>query len=48
MPEKPRKLSKQELNKKFIDGLGGMVSWSSEDEGASPLLIDIAMGPNCV
>jgi len=43
MPEKPRKLSKQELNKKFIDGLGGMVSWSSEDEGASPLLIDIAM-----
>lgn len=42
IPEKPKKLSKQELNKKFIEGLGDAVVWSSEDEGAAPLLIDIA------
>lgn len=40
--EKPKKLSKQELNKKFLEGLGDVVAWSSEDEGAAPLLIDIS------
>ena len=42
IPEKPKKLSKQELNKKFLEGLGDVVAWSSEDEGAAPLLIDIS------
>ena len=41
MPEKPKKLKKQELNKCFLDGLKDYVVWSSEDEDAAPLLVDI-------
>jgi len=41
MPEKPKKLSKQQLNEKFIEGLGGYVAWYSPGDGANPLLIDM-------
>ena len=40
MPDVPKKLKKQELNKVFLDGLGGYVKWSSEEDSA-PLLIDV-------
>lgn len=40
MPDKPKKLKKQELNRRFIEGLGDHVLWSS-DEDSAPLLIDI-------
>ena len=40
MPENPKKLKKQELNEKFLEGLGGYVKWSSEVDSA-PLLVDI-------
>lgn len=41
MPDKPKKLKKQELNKLFIGGLGDRVIWSS-DEDSAPLLIDVS------
>ena len=40
MSDKPKKLKKQELNRRFIEGLGGHVVWASDDDSA-PLLIDI-------
>ena len=40
MPDNPRKLKKQELNRLFLNGLGDYVVWSS-DEDSAPLLIDI-------
>lgn len=40
MPDKPKKLKKQELNKLFLNGLGSYVKWSSGEDSA-PLLVDI-------
>ena len=40
MPDTPKKLKKQELNKIFLNGLKEYVIWSSEEDSA-PLLIDI-------
>ena len=40
MSDKPKKLKKQELNRRFIEGLGSHVCWTS-DEDSAPLLIDI-------
>ena len=41
MPEKPKKLNKNELNRAFLNGLGDLVTWSSEEDSV-PLLVDIA------
>ena len=41
MPDNPRKLNKNELNRVFLNGLGDLVTWSS-DEDSVPLLVDIA------
>lgn len=40
MPDNPKKLRKQELNKIFLEGLRGYIKWSSDDDSA-PLLIDL-------
>lgn len=41
MADKPKRLSKQTLNKVFLDGLGARVKWHSGEE-SNPLLIDLA------
>lgn len=40
MPDKPKKLKKQELNRRFIEGLGDHVLWSSGEDSA-PLLVNV-------
>lgn len=41
MMDKPKRLSKHDLNKTFLDGLGERVKWHS-DEDSCPLLIDLS------
>ena len=42
MIDKPKRLSKQDLNKIFLDGLGRRVKWHNGEESC-PLLIDLSV-----